>query len=304
MAKGKLSPMLAATAEAEPGKAPVGLQYPLLVSPKLDGIRALRYNGQLVSRTLHTIPSPKAQRITAHLPDGIDGELIVGEPFDDPFRRTDSVVTRRTETNPDADLRYYIFDNYKHGGGFYERHKALSDVEFPIVVVPHIVARNDDDLLAQEEEALAMGYEGIMLRSMDGPYKYGRSTVNQGWLMKLKRFKDSEAIVLDCFEQMHNANEATTNALGKTERSTAKAGQVPTGMIGGFHVRDVNKESPFYGIEFDVSSSTIPVIDRPEMWRRRKSYEGRILTYKYFPTGSKEKPRFPTFKGWRSPIDI
>ncbi len=97
----KVKPMLAATAEAEEGQAPK-VSFPILVSPKLDGIRALRMNGQLVSRTLKPIPSPRAQEITAHLPDGVDGELIVGRPNHDPYRRTVSAVMTENDNTLDS----------------------------------------------------------------------------------------------------------------------------------------------------------------------------------------------------------
>jgi DNA ligase 1 len=300
----KLKPMLAASSDAEPGQAPKGLVYPLLVSPKLDGIRALRYNGQLVSRTLKPIPSQQAQRITMHLPEGIDGELIVGDPWQDPYLRTVSAVMKRSEVVALPDLRFYIFDNFLAPGGFYDRHKSLPDHTESIRVVPHTFVRTPEELLEMEQQFLNQGYEGLMIRSTNGPYKFGRATAKQGYLLKLKRFRDSEAVVLSCYERMHNANEAETNALGRTERSTKKDGLEQTGMLGGFHVRDVNKESEFYGVEFDVSSSTIPMLELGPMWKQRKNHEGKILVYKYFPTGSKDRPRFPTFKCWRPAIEL
>lgn len=298
----KLRPMLAANSEAEPGQAPKGLTYPLLVSPKLDGIRALRYNGKLVSRTLKPIPSEQAQRITAHLPDGIDGELIAGDPWKDPFIRTTSAVRRRDSN--DLELRYHIFDNFMAPGGFYERHLLLPDSTEFVRVVPHTFVNTPEELLAMEQEFLNQGFEGLMIRSKNGPYKFNRSTLREGYLLKLKRFVDSEAIVLSCYERMHNGNEAETNELGRTERSSRKEGLEPTGLLGGFHVRDVNKESEFFGVEFDVPASTIPMLELGPMWKQRKSHEGKILVYKYFMSGAKDRPRHPVFKWWRPEVEL
>jgi hypothetical protein len=71
-----------------------------------------------------------------------------------------------------------------------------------------------------------------MLRDPNGPYKFGRSTRKEGYLLKLKRFCDSEAEVIGVVELMHNGNEAKTNALGRTERSTRKAGKTGMGVLG------------------------------------------------------------------------
>ena len=56
---------------------------------------------------------------------------------------------------------------------------------------------NNEELIDYEQGAVEDGYEGVMLRDPSAPYKYGRSTVRKGYLLKLKRFEDSEAEVID-----------------------------------------------------------------------------------------------------------
>ena len=48
--------------------------------------------------------------------------------------------------------------------------------------------------------------------------------MREGYLLKVKRFVDGEALVIGVTEPMHNANEAKTNELGRTARSHKKAG--------------------------------------------------------------------------------
>ena len=52
-----------------------------------------------------------------------------------------------------------------------------------------------------------MGFEGAMVRSLDGRYKNGRSTLREGLLLKVKPWKDSEAEILEVYEMMRNENE-------------------------------------------------------------------------------------------------
>lgn len=52
-----------------------------------------------------------------------------------------------------------------------------------------------------------------MLRSIDGKYKLGRSTTNEAILLKLKRFKDSEAIVVD-YKPLVRSNGLVEDSLG------------------------------------------------------------------------------------------
>ena len=96
-------------------------------------------------------------------------------------------------------------------------------------------------LAAYEEECLAAGYEGVMVRTPDSPYKCGRSTEREGWLLKIKRFEDAEAVVLESYEGMTNQNAAELDAFGRTKRSLAQAGMVGRGELGGFIVRHWNR---------------------------------------------------------------
>ena len=68
--------------------------------------------------------------------------------------------------------------------------------------------------------------------SPDGPYKCGRSTVREGYLLKLKRFADGEAVILGCCEQMHNANAAQQDAFGRTKRSSHKDNKIGKATLG------------------------------------------------------------------------
>lgn len=69
------------------------------------------------------------------------------------------------------------------------------------------------ELAAYKEKCLSEGYEGVMVRDPAGPYKCGRSTEREGWLLKIKRFEDAEAEVLETYEGMSNYNEAGVDAL-------------------------------------------------------------------------------------------
>jgi len=93
----QFKPMLAGTADLEK------LRLPLLGSPKLDGIRAIVIDGVVVSRNLKPIPNRRIQAIFGkNFLNGLDGELIVGDPTaKDAFRQTSSGVMS-IEGDPDA----------------------------------------------------------------------------------------------------------------------------------------------------------------------------------------------------------
>ncbi len=140
-----------------------------------------------------------------------------------------------------------------------------------------------------------------MLRGPAGPYKQGRSSERQGWLLKLKQFEDAEAVVVGYEEEYENTNTATKNALGRTERSTAKAGMVGKRTLGKFEVMGIG--GTYDKVEFSVGGGFTAAM-RQHLWTDRELCLGKILKFKYFASGSKERPRFPVFLGWRDKRDI
>lgn len=287
-----MKPMLAALCEDV-----TKLRYPVIASPKLDGIRALVLNGQLVSRTLKPIPNQYVQKLFSGLPEGTDGELICGAANQDPYRRTVSAVMSE-EGEPD--VHYFVFDNFLSKGGFKDRFDTIVKLKSwdSVEIVLHEKIHNVESLEDFESKCVDMGFEGAMIRSVDGPYKFGRSTVKEGYLLKLKRYRDSDAEIIGTYELMHNGNEAVTNALGRTERSSHQANKTGLDSLGGFELRDVHS-----GVEFRCGTG-LTAADREQMWGMRDDLIGQIIKYKYFPVGSKEKPRHPVFLGMRSRLDV
>jgi DNA ligase-1 len=292
-------PMLAATL-----KDPSKLVFPLLASQKLDGLRATVQGGKLLSRTLKPLPNCHVQNLFAGIPEGLDGEIIVGDPLaSDAFRKTTSLVMsddKPLDWFKDDQVRLHVFDKFGPEG-FKDRilkaDIARGGMEH-VVIVPHIHIHNLEELDAFEAKWLAVGAEGVMVRSMNGPYKQNRSTENEGYLIKVKRFEDSEAEILGSFEMMHNDNAEETNELGRTKRSTSKEGLVPTGVLGGFNVRDLKT-----GVEFSVGSGFTADM-KTEYWQIRDNLVGTLIKYKFFPSGGKDKPRHPIFLGFRDRRDV
>ncbi len=240
-------PMLATDADV------AQLKFPLFASPKLDGIRASVVGGKLLTRTLKEVPNRHVfSMLSKKYLEGLDGELIIGDPWaHDVYRTTVSGVMSR---DGEPKLTYYVFDMHDYPGVFATRLDYLRDFvgglsASVIRVHQQVHIGTLDFLLEYEAQCLTEGYEGLILRSGMSPYKHGRSTVKEGYMLKLKRFQDGEAKVLDVIEEMHNGNEATTDNLGRTKRSSAKAGKTGKGRMGALSVRDLKT-----GVEFELGT--------------------------------------------------
>lgn len=309
----RFQPMLAT--EHEPDK----LVFPLYASPKYDGIRALGMNlgGKVlpVSRSLKTIPNRYVQSLFDNeFMHGLDGELVVGDPCaHDCMQATTSGVMSEDGT---PEFSYYVFDTWSNPVVPFKRRLELltnymwNNLPHPLLkhvkLVPQYYIENEVELTRYEEEHLAAGYEGIMVRGPDGIYKYGRSTVKQGYLLKVKRFADAEAVVVGFEEQMENTNELETDERGYAKRSTAKAGMVPKGTLGALVVKTISDNGLYpAGTEFRLGTGRgLTAAVRQHIWDNRQNFLGAIAKYRYQHVGSKDAPRIPIWIGWRDPSDM
>lgn len=297
-------PMLAAPADFKL------LEYPLYASPKLDGIRAVVLNGRAVTRKLLDVPNRFIrEQLSRPQFDGLDGELILGNPTDhDVYRRTNSAVMSH---DGEPEITFHVFDVHDRpevfanrlaylrqhvegwGHGRASAQRAVGLPAITIVAHEHVHINDEAQLLAYEAEQVAAGYEGLILRRGMGAYKYGRSTAREQGMLKVKRFEDSEAMVIGVVEEMFNGNEAEKDNLGRTKRSKAKAGLVGKGTMGALQVRDMKT-----AVEFEIGTG-FTAADRADTW-----LPGDVVKYKFFPVGVKDKPRHPVYLGRRHPADM
>lgn len=292
-------PMLAAVYDCDREACKYPNRFPLLGTPKIDGIRAMIVDGQLVSRSLKPIRNKRIKAIFEPiLPEGADGELVCGD-----FYNTSSVVMSFNTEVPD-NILFYWFDKipanvnipYEQRVLYIKNYVAIHKIEKVISLVP-ITLYNIDDVYKYEKEVLSSGFEGIMLRLPGSPYKHGRSTIKEGYLMKLKRFTDSEAVIVDTEELMHNMNDDNIDDLGYTKRSGAR-----NGLVGGNMLGSIVALTP-QGVKFKIGSGYTQE-QRQEMWHSRHSLVGQVVKYKHIEYGKKDSPRSTVFSGLRHSDDM
>ena len=284
-------PMLGATPENMEQ-----LKYPLFASTKLDGVRAIWYGKEFLSRTLKTIPNRAIQKefMALGIPSGYDGELIYGAPnAPDVYRKTNSIVM--TINGSAEDVKFFVFDNCEYEGQFYRRLESLSGIFPGVVKLNQTLISNYTELQEYEEEVVSAGFEGVMLRSPSGRYKQGRSTMREQYMVKLKRFVDAEATIIGFKELLHNANPAGKDERGYTKRSSHKENKVPMGRLGALIVS-------MGSVEFDLGTGFTDR-DRMAIWSDRDKYLGKLVKFKSLLIGVKDAPRHPVFLGFRDSID-
>ena len=287
------------------------IRYPVIASPKIDGIRCLIVDGQALTRSLKPIPNLFIRRmLEKYAPNGADGEIVVGDSFN---ATTSAVMSRDGEPV----FTYFVFDDCREACAAisfrFRCHDMLDTLTWyrkqqawdafrdgaagcSIQWLPHNFIETAEEMQAYYAKCLTEGYEGVMIRDPLGVYKHGRSTKREGILLKLKPFADAEPAVVRIDELQHNGNAAETNALGLTERSTAASGKTGGGTMGRLLVRAITGD--YSGKEFFIGTGFDQTL-RNDIWASPQKFLGKKLTFKYQAHGSVDLPRIPVFLRWR-----
>ena len=282
------------------------IKYPTRPSYKLDGIRVVFYKtGQMFSRSLKPIRNIQLHKRFAHLKElakrtntTFDGEFYSHKLT---FQEITSQVMSMDKPLDDS-LEFHCFDcivNDEPNMSFESRYqyycRELQNIPF-INIVNHYYAISKDQIDAMFEIALKKGYEGLILRNIQGRYKFGRSTEREGFLLKIKPFKTFDAEIIGVEERMENLNESKTNELGESFKRNTVDAKKGTGIASTFVVK-------YKGKEMKVTL-TGDVQYRRMIWKTRNtSCIGRMIEYKAMLIGAKDVPRHPVFLRFRKDRD-
>lgn len=294
-------PLLASPAEE--------YRFPLLASIKIDGIRCcVKPGAGAVSRRILPIPNDYIRTMLT-IPElhYHDGEILTftnGKM--DLFNTVQSKVMTGSGT---PDFTYFMFDHFQYPESSYSN--RIKNLRYNIAhtkVLTQIPVNNIAELDVIEAKAIEDGYEGLIVRSSDGIYKYGRSTAKEGILLKVVRKQRAEAVITGTYERMHNANEATTGLLGYTERSSHKDNKIGRGDLGGLNLLwdGMVDGTLFPGVtipeEGSIAFSCGTGFDdemRSRLWGVRETLPGKVITFEFRGVGVNSRPRFPAFIGFR-----
>jgi len=289
-----LKPMLACDAVES------RIQFPVIVQPKIDGVRMPRLLPYTTGRSLKPFGNKFTnERYSSPELLGLDGELVYGNVTDSDLCRKTSSATSSHNGSPET--MWYVFDSVQDGEydcrlynqrqhAAIHRIYALHDKGYTYIkYVEHVLCASMEDLLYIESKFLEQGYEGVILRDPNGKYKSGRSTVREGGLLRIKRFVEDTATVVQLLEGETNNNEALTNELGQTYRTSHQENKVANGLLGSLLCETKD------GKMITVSAGSMTHEERKYYLENPTVMTGSIVVYKHFPIGVKNKPRFPTF---------
>lgn len=274
------------------------LKYPVLLTTKKDGIRALKASN-LVSRRLKLIPNDSIRKRAMRIPSGFDMELY--NPTLPYYEIESRVMSQKHEKEDEIEFHCLDLWNSPHGYGTRMAELDLMVAELNVSDVIFEMPKlclNAEDVMKHILRVESVGGEGVCFRSPNGRYKNGRSTLKEQLLVKFSRYVRSEAKIVGFEEQTANCNTANVNALGYTERSSHQHRLLGKNTLGAFIV-DWNGQRMTVGTGVGLTEEL-----RQKVWDNREEYIDKLMVIKHKACGMKIKPRSPIMIGFRSEIDL
>lgn len=299
-------------------------RWPVWAEPKIDGVRGYNPEGTLLARTL----KKHGNRYTTAFysrPEfiGFDGELAAqDEKHPDLCRLTTSAVGRY---DGEPFTLWHLFDYVtpESVGLSYRKRRYLLNDQYDkmkyfgladnLRVVPYTVCNNLEELEAEHMRNMLLGYEGTCYYDPEATHKEGKSSPRHGGVLRIKDFVDCEVIVTSITEGRHNMNEAQTNELGRTYRSSHQDNQVPNGMVGNmtcysladvFDLHDKKKLLVAKDQSFTIAPGKMTDAEAADFLKNPHKIVGVPSKIKFFPKGMKDAPRFPQWQCLRNPEDM
>lgn len=298
------------------------VEFPCWVEPKIDGVRALNLQGTLTGRSLDPFEGYGITEFFSQ-PEfvGLDGEMTLGDKPNCTERlcsKTTGAMGRFRDVTEMADLHWWVFDYLADPSIPYQSRYTLltmkvAELNHPrIHLVPYAVVNNTAELNNAIAAFASQGYEGTIVRNPRAPYKEGRATKKGQQLWRVKPWADAEILVTGITEGMSNQNAAEKSTLGRTKRSSAKAGMVPNGQVGSiqgtlladFHDPITGILLFKKGLEITVSPNEMTVAEAIDLFNHPEKIIGHIVKFQHMTHGVKDLPRFPGYKSHRLAQDM
>lgn len=256
-------PMLAKEFKTEESK----VCYPLYVQPKLDGMRCLKKEQNLISRKNKKIDT--MSHIANELKEFVnifDGELYThGLSFQDNMK-----LIKKYRENESEKVKYHVYDLVLPNLSFPERLALLRTIireskPSHIMLVPTYIVNSKQELLEKHKEFISEGYEGTMIRHGNLGYEIDKRSSS---LLKFKDFQDISCEIVD----VEPSEKRPTHGIFICKVSDGRT--FGTGMKFSFE-------------------------EREEILANKKDYMGKTAEIRFFEYTDDGLPRFPVCVGIR-----
>ena len=246
------------------------IKFPCIGQPKYDGVRCLTFVNskgevEILSRKGKPYNIPHLREWAENHKDclPLDGELYNHKELT--FQEIVSAVKKHSDIT--AKIRYVVYDRPVADLDCRSRIDRLQRIfddkiekDAPLYFSEYKILKNMDDAWAYHKKCTDAGYEGIILRNMEGKYEFGFRSND---LIKLKTFDDAEFEIIDVVEA--------------------------TGRDAGTAIFVCKCEGGKFNVKPQGSREL-----RTEYFNNRKALIGKMVTVQYQGLSDDGIPRFPS----------
>lgn len=273
------------------------IEYPCYVQPKLDGMRSLKEDTNMISRKNKTIEN--MFHITGEMNDIgliLDGELYAhGLSFQENMKLIKKYREGETEK-----VKYHIYDVVKPDLSFGERYQILIDLidkyePSNIELVPTYKINNKEELKKYHSQFIGEGYEGTIVRWGEAGYKIDKRSEN---LLKYKDFIDIPATIIDVIPSEKRPTHGKFVCRLNEKKWIHKSS---TGTV--IKLYDEEVEITSGTIEYDYPEFgcglRFTFEEREDTLANKENYIGQTAEIRFFEYTDSNLPRFPVCVGLR-----
>ena len=283
------------------------LDFPIIASIKLDGLRCIIKDGKLFSSHLKEFKNPNLLEKFKDLMEisKEDNLIFDGELYSHELDFNVISGNIRSLSQNIYDSIYFwcfdIIDKTQEDLPYKDRlirvkRKATRLMLCDMKEVETHWISNKEQLDELFDLTLKKGYEGLITRKPDSKYKFGRATPKSQELLKWKPFMTFDAKIKGVTQQYISTAEAQYNELGKSYRSHKKDDMITIERAASFEclMEDGTEISVSIGQEEE---------HRDYVWNNQNEFIGEWIEFKGMIVGSKDKPRHPIFIRYRDSKD-
>jgi DNA ligase 1 len=245
------------------------IKYPCYIQPKLDGYRAVFDGTKGIMYTRQGQQYNTIDTILNKLNEIVPKNMILdGELYSDELMFEELAVLRKKKLKEEdhiklQKIKYHIYDIIDTTLSFKDRASILEELKRDLNVIPKVsfvetcIVENEFQLKEKHEEFVGRGFEGTMIRNINGKYipKYRSYD-----LQKKKDFKDAEFEIVGFDKEQGDLIVWICKTKDNKKFSVQSKG---------------NRE------------------ERKELYKNAKNYIGKMLWVKYFELTHDGIPRFP-----------
>ena len=273
-----------------PSKIPdiSAIHYPAFIQPKLDGFRCIYRAGEFWTRGGQPVANKNVKSYLQSVLN-VDEWVLDGELYAHGlgFNKLASILTKEDAPIPPS-LKFVVYDcisiqdwdneickrEYQHRLQDLRKviNGTIADYK-KVIDIANDSVQSSREAVEKYKEYLKNGYEGAMIKSVTGLYKWKRVTIKSGEMLKIKPFKSVDVIIEGIYD-------------GEGER---------TGMAGGVNFT-YNGVAVRCGSGFDLATLK-------EMAKSPTNFIGKTVEIKYLEETEDGSLRHPVFSRFRNDKD-